>query len=315
MVTTIRRGFTLIELLIVISIILILASLGLIVARPIWTFADRAECANNMRQIGTELVQLATESGRFPSGGDHPGAWGSDARVYRQVNRRIPSEVMTCPASDSSQPTHPQFSACSYIYLGNLAPTYVCECSECIDDEGDEGSPIWTIHWSGVDYADGHERSGDYTSPDLSGLRLADNLRFNPAESERSNPSHPIVPDDLQMNRDRSRRALRQTPYWAHDESSVPLLADIVVLTEKPAGSSWEDAHTKITEANRYQITFYANHVPGSANSKTSWGAHVLFASGSVVWRDWDELRFQLRVPTSARYGGDGNGEDHYYFF
>ncbi len=310
MITTIRRGFTLIELLVVISIILVLASLGLMVARPIWGMADRVECANHIRQIGTELIKIATTTGRFPSGGEHPGAWGDGAALYSQVvsGLRAPG-VMRCPASDSSEPTHPHWAASSYIYLGNLTPTYECECSACRGDEGDEASPIWTIHWAGVAYASGHDRSSDYTL-NLSNLDLADNIRFNRSESERSNPTHPIVPDDLQMNRDRSRRALRQTPYWAHDESGGPRLADIVVLTERPSGSSWGDAHTKITEANRNQITFYANHVSGSANSKSGWGAHVVFASGNVVWKDWDELRFQLRVLNAG-----GDGEDHFYFF
>jgi prepilin-type N-terminal cleavage/methylation domain-containing protein/prepilin-type processing-associated H-X9-DG protein len=63
-----RSGFSLIELLVVIAIVAILAGLIAAAAQKARTAATRAQCVNNMRQIGIALKSYITINGKYPSG-------------------------------------------------------------------------------------------------------------------------------------------------------------------------------------------------------------------------------------------------------
>jgi prepilin-type N-terminal cleavage/methylation domain-containing protein len=83
-----RRGFTLIELLVVIAIIAVLIALLLPAVQAAREAARRAQCVNNLKQIGLSIMNYESSNGTFPPGAKATswGTWYHAILPYIEAN-------------------------------------------------------------------------------------------------------------------------------------------------------------------------------------------------------------------------------------
>jgi prepilin-type N-terminal cleavage/methylation domain-containing protein/prepilin-type processing-associated H-X9-DG protein len=134
-----RRGFTLIELLVVIAIIAVLIALLLPAVQAAREAARRAQCINNMKQIGLGLHNYHTVSDSFPPGavmayGNTPGVtdalnswnnWSASALLLPYLEQGNLYQAINFSIAALYPPTFPLTAANTTMYDMRVA-SFLC---------------------------------------------------------------------------------------------------------------------------------------------------------------------------------------------
>ncbi|WP_165219231.1 DUF1559 domain-containing protein [Aquisphaera insulae] len=161
-----RSAFTLIELLVVIAIIAVLIALLLPAVQSAREAARRAQCTNNLKQIGLALHNYESANGCFPPGGESTnysltpfpgtqfvdGGWGTLARLLPFLEGGSSFNALNFNA-DYNEATGMNFTGASTVIN-----SYICPSATRSPDGGQDGpdpnDPISLASGRGYGYND-----------------------------------------------------------------------------------------------------------------------------------------------------------------
>src|SRR3954451_2633203 len=113
-----RRAFTLIELLVVIAIIAVLIGLLLPAVQSAREAARRAQCINNLKQLGIALYNYHDANGVFPIASQQFGSWDTTCS-YWPAGHSMFTAIL--PYLEQS----PIFNAVNFTFVANAdSPEY-----------------------------------------------------------------------------------------------------------------------------------------------------------------------------------------------
>jgi len=157
--TTVRRGFTLIELLVVIAIIAVLIALLLPAVQAAREAARRAQCTNNMKQIGLGLHNYHSSTESFPQGMSQSAANIGYKGAYENWGEWGPLAEML-----GYMEAQPIYSAINFNYGGawgygmycnvtawtRVIKTYCCPSDNNVAFGGAPTSALSSLTWTGA---------------------------------------------------------------------------------------------------------------------------------------------------------------------
>lgn len=135
-----RRGFTLVELLVVIAIIGILIALLLPAIQSARAAARRAQCINNLKQIGLAMQNHLDAKRVFPpgyiatvsGGAGHESTWVTHCLPYMEENTLYKQINWKMPFGHAHSTTAPYGGANKAITIAVL-PGFICPSNEQFD--------------------------------------------------------------------------------------------------------------------------------------------------------------------------------------
>ncbi len=161
MIPRTRRGFTLIELLVVIAIIAVLIALLLPAVQAAREAARRAQCTNNLKQIGLGMHNYNQTNNKFPQGKSMSFAYSSHT-AYAGWTEWSAQAMMLGYMEQS-----PVYNAINFYYCGGygtgcyvnltswntVIPSFMCPSDTQVDKGGPPTSAMATVQaWGQTTY-------------------------------------------------------------------------------------------------------------------------------------------------------------------